>query len=110
MQTNVTNFFRKIHQDHFKRYPVIALIVIGAVLILTGEEAAKPATTEGFEVHFFHLPGCSHCDEQEPFNDKLANEYPSMHFIYHDAMKPEESAMLAEMLASAAEKATQRSL
>ena len=104
MKTNVTDFFRKIHQDPFKRYLVIALIAIGAVLLFTGQEAAKPITTEGFEVHFFHLPGCSHCDEQEPFNEKLANEYPSIHIRYHDAIKPEESALLAEMLASVGEK------
>lgn len=104
MITNVTSFFKKIYQDPFKRYLVIALVAIGAVLLLTGQEAAKPSATEGLEVHFFHLPGCSHCHEQEPFNDKLANEYPSIHFIYHDAMKPEESALLAEMLASVGEK------
>jgi thiol-disulfide isomerase/thioredoxin len=110
MQTNVTSLFRRIHQDPFKRYLVTALVVLGAVLLFTREEAAKPATSERFEVHFFYLPGCSHCHEQEPLNDKLANEYPSMHFIYHDAMKAAESALLAEMLASAGEKATQRSL
>ncbi len=104
MITNVTSFFKKIYQDPFKRYLVIALVAIGAVLLLTGQEAAKPSATEGLEVHFFYLPGCSHCHEQEPFNDKLANEYPSIHFIYHDAMKPEESALLAEMLASVGEK------
>jgi len=104
MKTNVTNFFRTIHRDPFKRYLVIALIAIGAILLFTGQEAAKPITTEGFEVHFFYLPGCSHCDEQEPFNKKLANEYPSIQFIYHDAMRPEESALLAEMLASVGEK------
>jgi len=103
MITSVINFFKKIHQDPFKRYLVIALITLSAVLLFTGQEAAKPAT-EGFEVHFFYLPSCSHCDEQEPFNDKLANKYPSIHFIYHDATKPEESALLAEMLASVGEK------
>jgi hypothetical protein len=104
MLTNVTNFFKKIYQDPFKRYLVIALIALGAVLLFTGQEAAKPSTTEGLEVHFFYLPGCSHCHEQEPFNDKLANEYPSIEFICHDATKPEESALLAQMLASAGEK------
>ena len=104
MNNKLNNFFKKIHQDPFKRYLVIALIAIGTVLLFTGWEAAEPVTTEGFEVHFFYLPSCSHCDEQKPFNEKLATEYPSIQFIYHDAMKPQESALLAEMLASVGEK------
>ena len=95
----MTNFWRKIYQEPFKRYLVISLIVLGVVLLFTGEKVAKPTTTESLEVHFFYLPGCSHCDEQKPFNEKLANTYPSIYFIYHDATKPEEHAVLTEMLA-----------
>jgi thiol-disulfide isomerase/thioredoxin len=96
----VTNFLRRTYQDLFKRYLVIALVILGVVLLFTGQEVAKPTTGGGFEVHFFYLTGCSHCEEQKPFNEKLANTYPSVNFIYHDATKPEESALLGEMLAS----------
>ena len=96
----MTNFLRRTYQDLFKRYLVIALVILGVVLLFTGQEVAKPTTGGGFEVHFFYLTGCSHCEEQKPFNEKLANTYPSVNFIYHDATKPEESALLGEMLAS----------
>ena len=96
------NFLKKIYQDRFKRYLIISLIILGVILLLTGQftgqEPASPTTDEGFEVHFFYLPGCSHCDEQKPFNEKLANTYPSINLIYHDATKSKESALLSEML------------
>ena len=95
----MANFCRKIYHDRFKRYLVVSLIILGAIVLFTGQEAAKPNTKEGLEVHFFYLPGCSHCDEQKPFNEKLANTYPSIHFIYHDATKPKESTLLSKMLA-----------
>jgi len=98
MNNKLTNFLRGIYHDRFKRYLVISLIILGVILLFTGQEAAKPITNEGLEVHFFYLPGCSHCDEQKPFNEKLANTYPSIHFIYHDATKPKESALLLKML------------
>ncbi len=101
MNNKLTNFLRKTYEDRFKRYLIISLIILGIVLIiLSGQEAAKPTTDEGFEVHFFYLPGCSHCDEQEPFNEKLANTYPSIQFVYHNASEPKESALLSAMLTS----------
>ena len=98
MNNKLTNFLRGIYHDRFKRYLVISLIILGVILLFTGQEAAKPITNEGLEVHFFYLPGCSHCEEQKPFNEKLANTYPSIHFIYHDTTKPKESALLSKML------------
>lgn len=94
----LTRFLRKIYRDPFKRYLFISLIILGVILLFTGQKAAKPITHEGFEVHFFYLPGCSHCEEQKPFNEKLANTYPSIHFVYHDATGVEEYALLREML------------
>ena len=91
----------KIYQDRFKRYLIISLVILGVVLLFTGQEAAKPISDEGLEVHFFHLTGCSHCDEQKPFNERLASIYPEIGFIYHDAAKPNEFALLAQMLANA---------
>ena len=100
MNNKLTNYLRETYQDRFKRYLIISLMILGVVLIFTGQEATKPTGGEGLEVHFFYLPGCSHCDEQKPFNEKLANTYPSIDFIYHNATKPEESALLSQMLTS----------
>ena len=100
MNNKLTNFCRKIYQDPFKRYLVISLVILGAVLLLTGQQPAKPTASEGFEVHFFYAPGCSHCEAQKPFNIKLAKAYPLLNFIYHDISTSEGSALLSEMLAN----------
>jgi thiol-disulfide isomerase/thioredoxin len=99
MNNKLTNFLSKTYKDRFKRYLILSLIILGAVLISISQQTAKPSTNEGLEVDFFYLPGCSHCEAQEQFNEKLANAYPSIHFVYHDATKPQESALLSAMLA-----------
>jgi thiol-disulfide isomerase/thioredoxin len=100
MNNKLTNFCRKIYHDPFKRYLVISLVILGAVLLLTGQQPAKPTASEGFEVHFFYAPSCSHCEAQKSFNIKLAKAYPLLNFIYHDISTSEGSALLSEMLAN----------
>jgi len=97
MSNRVTNFLKNTFQDCFKRYLIISLIILGIVIGFTSQETSS--TDEGFEVHFFHIPGCSHCEKQEPFNEKLANTYPSIQIIEHDATTPAGSALLSEKLA-----------
>jgi hypothetical protein len=82
-------------RDRFKRYLIISLIILGIVIGFTSQETST--TGEGFEVHFFYLPGCSHCEEQEIFNKKLENTY-SINITPHDATMPEGIALLSEML------------
>jgi len=96
MNNRLTNLLKNTFQDRFKRYLIISLIVLGIVIGFTGQGTSS--TGEGFEVHFFHIPGCSHCEEQEPFNEKLESEYPSIRIIEHDATTPAGSARLSEML------------
>src|SRR4030042_204277 len=90
MRNKVTNFLRNTFRDRFKRYLIISLIVLGIVIGFTGQGTSSPG--EGFEVHFFYLPGCSHCEEQEPFNEELESEYPSINITRHDATTPAGSA------------------
>jgi len=97
MYNRVTNFLKNTFQDHFKRYLIISLIILGIVIAFTSQGTSS--TDEGFEVHFFHIPGCSHCEEQEPFNEKLADTYPSIQIIEYDATTPAGSALLSEKLA-----------
>jgi hypothetical protein len=92
----LTNFLKNTFQDRFKRYLIISLIILGIVIGFTSQGTASPG--EGFEVHFFYLPGCSHCEAQEPFNEKLRSEYPSINITPHDATTPAGSALLSEML------------
>jgi thiol-disulfide isomerase/thioredoxin len=92
----LTNFLKNTFQDRFKRYLIISLIILGIVIGFTSQGSAS--TGEGYKVHFFYLPGCSHCEEQEPFNEKLESEYPSINITPHDATTPAGSALLSEML------------
>lgn len=98
MHLGITSFLTSTFRDRFKRYLIISLVILGIALIVTGRQAAESTTQESFEVHFFYLPGCPHCEEQKPFNEKLASAYPSIQFIYHDATSPIEHATLSRML------------
>jgi len=97
---NITDFYKKNYQDRFKRYLIISLIILGVILLFVGPES-EPSTGEGFKVHYFYFPNCSHCEEQEPFNEKLVNTYPSINFILHDLTESNESALLSEILTNA---------
>ena len=83
MNNRFVNFWKKLYQDPFKRYLVISLVVLGVAISLTGQGEVEPLPSEGLEVHFFYLPGCSHCEEQEPFNEEMASAYPSIQLHYH---------------------------
>jgi len=93
----VTDFLKNTFQDRFKRYLIISLIILGIIIGFTSQGTSS--TDEGYEVHFFYIPGCSHCDKQEPFNEKLANTYPAIQIIKHDTTTPAGSALLSEKLA-----------
>jgi len=96
VHNRIADFFRNTFQDRFRRYLIISLVILGIVMALTSR--AAPITGEGFEVHFFYLPGCSHCDDQKPFNERLRADYPSIQIIEHDTTTPEEYALLREKL------------
>ena len=95
MYDSVIKFLRNTFQDRFKRYLIISLIILGIVIGLTSQGTSSPG--EGFEVRFFYLPGCSHCEEQEPFNKELENTY-SINITRHDATTAQGSALLSQML------------
>lgn len=92
----VTNFLKNTFQDRFKRYLIISLIILGIFVAFTSQGTSSIGG--GFEVHFFYLPSCSHCEAQEPFNEKLRSAYPSINITPHDATTPAGSALLSEML------------
>jgi hypothetical protein len=96
MYKRLTNFLKNTFGDQFKRYLIISLIVLGIVIAFTSQERSNPA--EGFEVHFFYLPGCSHCEDQELFNEKLKIEFPSINITAHDSTTPAGRALLTQML------------
>jgi len=89
----VTNFLKNTFQDRFKRYLIISLIILGIVIGFTSQGTAGTG-----DINFFYLPGCPHCEEQRPFNEKLADKYPLIQIVEHDATTPVGSALLSEML------------
>jgi len=91
----LANFLKNTFQDRFKRYLIISLIILGIVIGFTSQGTSS--TGEGFEVHFFYIPGCSHCDKQEIFNEKL-EDVLSISINPHDGTTPEGIALLSQML------------
>jgi len=89
----LTNFLKNTFQDRFRRYLIISLIILGIVIGFTTQ-----GTTGTGDINFFYLPGCSHCDEQRPFNQELTQKYPSIQIAEHDASTRAGSALLSEML------------
>jgi len=92
---SLVSFFKNTFQDRFKRYLVISLVILGIVIALTSQ--GKSDTGEGFEVHFFYVPGCHHCEDQKPFNKRLEDTY-SINITRHDATTPQGSTLLHELL------------
>ena len=90
----LTNFLKNTFQDRFKRYLIISLIILGIVIGVTGQGTAGTG-----DINFFYLPSCPHCDEQRPFNEKLAEKYPTIQIVEHDAATPQGSVLLSDMLA-----------
>ncbi|MFC2045489.1 hypothetical protein ACFLUH_02280 [Chloroflexota bacterium] len=99
--SKLPSFLRKLIEDRFSRYLIISLAILGVVLITAIQRPAEQITVEGFEVHFFYLPTCSHCEEQAPFNEELVESYPSITLISHDASNAENYALLLRTLNSA---------
>jgi hypothetical protein len=92
----VTNFLRNTFQDSFKRYLIISLIILGIVIGFTSQGTSSSG--EGYKVYFFYIPGCSHCEAQELFNEKLEIEYPSINITRQDATTLSGQTLLHQML------------
>jgi len=92
----VASFLKTTFQDRFKRYLIVCLIILGIVIGFTSQ--GTTSTGEGYQVYFFYLPGCSHCEAQELFNKKLESEFPSINITPVDATAPAGSALLQQML------------
>ena len=92
----MASFLKTTFQDRFKRYLIVCLIILGIVIGFTSQ--GTTSTGEGYQVYFFYLPGCSHCEAQELFNKKLESEFPSINITPVDATAPAGSALLQQML------------
>ncbi len=87
------DFFR----NPFNRYLTLALMVLGIAIYLAAPQAAEEQSTARLTIHFFYSPTCPHCAMQEPFNEKLAQEFPDVKIARHDVTIPEEYRQLLIM-------------
>jgi len=90
----------------FNRNLFIALAVIGFFL-LAFEQAQMPVTTMpsvngtfagNLTIHFFYLPTCPHCAEQEIYNAELMVQYPQVQWVQHDISKTSEAQFMSQMM------------
>jgi len=63
---------------------IVVLLVLGAALLAMPAEPQDFDDSEGVVLHYFSLPGCPHCAEQEPIVRELEQEMPEVKFLYHD--------------------------
>lgn len=90
---------RKFFSSKFNLGLVIALVLLGVFLIASGP--AEQPQGEGIALHYFYLPTCHFCKQQEPILHELEAEMPDVKFLYHDASTPEGGALFYEMAAEA---------
>lgn len=88
-----SSFLKNTFRDRFKKYLIISLVIMGVLLMIRSQRSIEPG-----DVDFFYLPGCSHCDEQRPFNARLADKYPDIEVVEHNAATPQGSALLSSRL------------
>jgi len=98
MFSRLTGFLRKTFQNRFKRYLIIAMVILGVVLAIVDEPAVDPCPVDSYPVHFFHVTGCPGCAEQKQFNPELEARHPDICIISYDALRDGEYKLLLDML------------
>jgi glutaredoxin len=63
---------------------LVVLLVLGVAILAVPTEPQDVDVGEGTVLHYFFLPGCPHCAEQEPIVRELETENPDVKFLYHD--------------------------
>lgn len=99
MQT-IKGWIRDIWTDPFLRYLTIALVIIGALILLMPTDIEAPNVPDGqgnLTVDFFYHPDCPHCKEQKPFNVYLGETYPDLRFVYHNVEDQQEADLLKQL-------------
>jgi len=87
-------------KDRFNLYLSIALLIVGALLLIQ-PQAAQATDSENLSVNFFFLPTCPHCAEQKPIIYELEKELPNVSFFMHDASTPEGSSLFHKFASEA---------
>jgi len=91
--------------DPFSRFLLLA-IAVAALYALAFSATVEPVAPQQFsgnatlDVHFFYLPSCPHCKEQMPYNQQIAQDYPSAKWIYHDTSDPVQNELMKSALSA----------
>jgi len=86
----ITEWFKELYQDRFKRYLVLALLITGIFILIQGNVGVSNEENE-LVVHFYFHPLCHFCELQKPVNEQFMEEYPDVEWIYHDIANPDEA-------------------
>ncbi len=92
----VVSAAKRFFSSKFNLYLVIALVLIGTALVAHGY-FAEPVEEEGLILHYFYLPTCPHCKEQEPIVRELEAEMAEVKFFYHDASTQDGATLFYKM-------------
>ncbi|MFU8796359.1 MAG: hypothetical protein ACNA7X_03560, partial [Dehalococcoidia bacterium] len=98
MFSRLTGFLKNTFQDRFKRYLIIAMVILGVVLAIVEGSTLEPIHDDGYPVHFFHVTGCPGCAEQKEFNPELEERHSDIRIISYDALREREYKLLLDML------------
>ena len=96
---------RETLADPFSRFLLLA-IAVAALYALAFSATVEPVAPQQFsgnatlDVHFFYLPSCPHCKEQMPYNQQIAQDYPSAKWIYHDTSDPVQNELMKSALSA----------
>jgi len=93
----VADEIRDFLKTPFNRYLIIALLLLGAFLFFQPQPGEEAATGANLTIHYFYSSVCPHCAAQEPFNERLSQDFPGIRIIYHDVTIPAESRLLLAM-------------
>jgi len=98
MFSRLADFLKDTFRDRFKRYLIIAMIILGVVLTIVDGPAFELIPDDGYPVHFFHVTGCTGCAEQKEFNIGLQARHPGISIVQYDALRETEYRLLLDML------------
>ncbi|MFH1785911.1 MAG: hypothetical protein ABH842_05775 [Candidatus Micrarchaeota archaeon] len=81
----------------FNRYLLFALLLLGIFIYIFEQNTVVQTSDADLVIHFFYSPSCSHCAEQEPFNQQFEAEFEEIDIIYHNVEVPSETRLLLIM-------------
>ena len=77
--------------------------MLGGVLLLPASVAAQDILTDHPILYLFWGDGCSHCEHEKTFLDKIQERYPGLEMRYFEVWNAAENRAIAEAMRQAYE-------